>query len=168
MSDDRFDTPQEIPPAPPAPAAVATPAMVRYLDQTRPWVLFLSILTFLSTALMAVLSAASCVVAGVNAASGGGDLKAQSIAVGGVVGFLYLVMAVANVPPGLYLYRYAGAIARLKTSRSAADLEEVLKQQRSFWRFVGILTIAAVLLSLIVMALAVVFGVAAGVMAGRS
>ncbi len=65
------------------------------------------------------------------------------------------------------LFRYASAIVTLKAQPSAAALEQALKHQRSFWRVVGILTVAGLVVGLAVFVLAIVAGVVAAVMAGR-
>jgi len=69
---------------------------------------------------------------------------------------LYVVLACAYIVPGLYLWRYATAIRRLNTNCSTAGLEDALEQQKSFWRFAGILTLVSIVVALIILGVALV------------
>jgi len=66
---------------------------------------------------------------------------------------------------GLYLYPaikllgFASAIARLTASHAMNDLEDALKQQKSFWKFSGIAAIAIIVLYVVVIVGAVAYGV---------
>jgi hypothetical protein len=152
-------------------AATLTPRARQYLDQTRPWVRFMSIMTFVCAGLMVVLALVMLVVGMVGGLAGGdhGGLGRLGGAIGGgLVALLYLSLACVYIAPGLYLSRYAGAIRLLQTNCSAAVLEDALKHQKSFWRFIGILTIIGIVVGVIVMGLAVVAGVIGAMMATRA
>ena len=103
--------------AAPATPTPLTPLAFRYLDQTRPWVRFMSIVTFVAAGLMVVLGSLTLVVALFGGFAGPGAPVAGVFA-GGVVGALmslfYIMGAVLYVVPGVYLSRYARAIQRLK------------------------------------------------------
>ena len=75
---------------------------------------------------------------------------------GFAVGFLYLIMAFLYVPPGIYLSCYASAIKTLQSTGTSEALEKALKYQKSFWRYVGIITV----ISLIVTAAIIAFSLA--------
>jgi anti-sigma-K factor RskA len=81
---------------------------------------------------------------------------------------LYVALACVYIAPGLYLSRYANAIKRLKVNSTAAGLEEALKHQKSFWRFIGILTAISLAVAVVVVGLAIVAGVIGAMMAARS
>jgi ABC-type uncharacterized transport system permease subunit len=72
------------------------------------------------------------------------------------------------VAPGVYLFRFASAIRDLKANSNAVALEDTLKHQRSFWRYVGILMAVTMVLAVIVFVLAIALGALAAVMAARS
>ncbi len=72
------------------------------------------------------------------------------------------------IAPGMFLWRYASAIQSLKASATAARLEDALKHQKSFWRFLGILTAIAVVVGILGIGLAVVVGALGAMMAARS
>lgn len=152
-------------------AATLTPQARQYLDQTRPWVRFMSIMTFVCAGLMVLLGLVMLVVGMVGGLAGGdhGGLGRLGGAIGGgLVALLYLSLACVYIAPGLYLSRYAGAIRLLQTNCTAAVLEDALKHQKSFWRFIGILTIIGIIVGVIVMGLAVVAGVIGAMMATRA
>ena len=81
---------------------------------------------------------------------------------------LYIAFALVYLAPGLYLYRYASAITRLKATSDAAALEDALKHQRSFWRYIGMVTVISLVMVVVLLVLAVVAGALAAAMAGRS
>jgi len=152
-------------------AATLTPQARQYLDQTRPWIRFMSIMTFLGAGLMALLAFVMLVLGMAGGLAGGdrGGFGPLGGAIGGgLLALLYLSLACVYIAPGLFLSRYAGAIKRLQTSCTAAVLEDALKHQKSFWRFIGILTIIAIIVSVIAMGLAVVAGVIGAMMATRA
>lgn len=83
------------------------------------------------------------------------------------MGIFYLALACLYVAPGVYLHRYAGAIKHLKSTCTDSGLEDVLKHQRSFWRFVGILSIVGLAVCVIGIVLAVVAGLMGAMITGR-
>ena len=85
-----------------------------------------------------------------------------------MLALFYVALAGVYIAPGLYLSRYANAIKRLKADSTAAGLEETLKHQKSFWRFIGILTAIGLVVAVVAVGLAVVVGVIAAVAGARS
>lgn len=151
--------------------ASLTPLAQQYLDQTRPWVRFMSVITFVSAGLMVVVGLAMLVISvfGGLAAGNGEGAGVLGTAIGGaLVALFYVGLACLYVVPGLYLSRYASAIKQLNVDSTAAGLEEALKHQKSFWRFVGILAVIGLVVAVVVLGLAFVAGVIAAAMAGRS
>jgi len=153
------------------PAASLTPLAQQYLDQTRPWVRFMAILIFVSVGLMALVGISMLLVAvlgGFRAMGDGGPGPLGSAAGFGVMALVYVLLALVYVAPGLYLSRYATAIKRLNANSTAAGLEDALKHQKSFWRFVGILSVIGLAVAAVVIVLGILAGVIAAMMAGRS
>jgi hypothetical protein len=107
-----------------------------YLNETRPWVKFLAIVGFVFIALMVVLSFVMVfAMSSLPAAPGQQPLPR---AFGAVFGFFYLLLSALYVMPCLFLYRYAKGIAAIPGTGQSA-LEDALKNQKSFWKFMGIL-----------------------------
>ncbi|MBW3600283.1 MAG: hypothetical protein KY475_23825 [Planctomycetes bacterium] len=114
-------------------AAWATPLVVQALSQTRPWVLFLSILGFLVSGLM--------IVGGVF--GGGAAAMGQMGPMGtmeAVIFVLYVLFGVLYMVPSFFLLRYGQLISQFARDPTSQRLAEALKAQRSFWRFAGIMT----------------------------
>jgi hypothetical protein len=140
---------------------VLTPLARQYLDQTRPWVRFMAIVTFVGAGLTALLAAVILVAVVLSGGLGreGNAPASQGGALGAVLAALvYLATACLYVALGLFLSRYAAAIHRLQATGAEADLEDALKSQKSFWRFVGICTVVGLVIGAIGLALAILAG----------
>ncbi len=128
-----------------------TPTVIELLSQTRPWVLFLSILGFISSGLLAV----------------GGLLGGLAmVAMGGrgaeaVILIVYPLMGVIYFFPSLYLFRFAQAIRDLRDGRDVVHLENALSAQKSFWRFIGILAALVITLYIVILGVAAIVAVIA-------
>jgi hypothetical protein len=68
---------------------------------------------------------------------------------------VYLVMAGFQLPAALFLNRYASRIGTLVDSGSPEDLQQALAAQKSFWRYVGILTLVFICLYVVVIVVAI-------------
>lgn len=136
--------------------AQVTEMAVEMLRQTRPWVVFLSVMSFIGSAFM-LLGGILVMAAGALAPSG-------SPIPSTVLGAFYIPMSLLYIYPALKLWAYGGAINRLIASRASVDLEAALAQQKSFWKFAGIVTILMIALYIVAFIGIMVVGVAA---AGR-
>lgn len=134
-----------------------TPATLQALAGTKPWVRLCSILGFIGAGFM-ILAGLLMMTTGAMAGMGSRD----AAGLGGfpvVMGITYLVLSIIYLFPALKLWKYGSAIVRLMSSNSTADLEAALDQQRGFWKFVGILMIIMIAITL----LAMVGGILAGI-----
>jgi len=130
-----------------------TATMVEHLRGTRPWVLLISIMGFIGAGLM-VAMAFAMVVAG---------SFAPELGVAGAVGLavFYLVAALIYVAISYYLFRFAGSIREIGGTGGAAALERALEYQKSFWRLLGIMTVAYLGVIVLILLVALVAGIAA-------
>jgi hypothetical protein len=120
---------------------IVSESMLESLQGTRPWVKFLAILGFIFAGFMIV----------------GGLFMSLAFSfmpptpglphfVWPLFGILYIVMAVFfYLLPCLYLLRYGSAITRIPESGQAA-MEEALRQQKTFWKYLGIFAIVVLAL----------------------
>lgn len=131
---------------------------VEMLKQTRPWVMFLSVMSFLGSAFM-LIGGVVIMAAGALVPSGTSAVPTS------VLGAIYIPMAFLYIYPALKLWGYGGAINRLVASRTSTDLEAALAQQKSFWKFAGIVTISMMALYAVAIVAMVVVGIAS---AGRA
>ena len=128
------------------------------LRQTRPWVIFLGILSFIASALMLLVGIGVAVV-GLAAA---GATKNPATA---FIGFFYIPLGLVYLYPGLKLVKYGSAIGRLMETRAASDLEDALTQQKSMWKFSGIAAIVIIFLYIVLFVIMIGVGVS-GAMKG--
>lgn len=152
------------PPAPrpvPAYAPVAAPAaygnpgevaeeVVAILRSTKPWVRFLAVLGFIGLFLLVMGSLAIMVLPM-------GPMGSMPIGPRIGAAFVYLLMGLVQFPAVLFLNRYAGRIARLAASGAPMDLEDALRAQKSFWKYVGILTLVMMILYILVIVGVLIF-----------
>jgi Family of unknown function (DUF5362) len=108
------------------------------LRRTQPWVRLMAIVLFISVAIMVL----SGLAAGAFGLFSGEPGMAALMFVYPLGGLLYLF-------PGIYLTRYASHIGGYLSNPQTAQLELALDAQRAFWKFVGVLAIITLVLSLL-------------------
>lgn len=135
-------------PAPPQGGGDVSQEVVELLRKTKPWVRFLSVLGFIGLVLAILAGLASLVMA----ATAGSLAGPQVIPVLGI-----FVMSLLQFPALLFLSRYASRIKNLVNSGHPQDLEDAIAAQKSFWKYVGILTIVIIILYIVVLVGALVF-----------
>lgn len=146
--------------APPAAASGHSSAVseevVSLLRSTKPWVRFLSVLGFLGLALLVM----GC-IAILALPMGMGAMGSLPMGPRIAAALAYLLMGFLQLPAVLYLNRYAGRIARLVASGDPMDLEDALRAQKSFWKYVGIFTLVMMILYALAIAGVLIFAGAA-------
>ena len=117
---------------------------VEFLRQTRPWVLFLSIMGMISLGLVLL----SLVFVAFNAPS-------RVRRVSGLVDVMLPVLALLLFYsyPIIKLFKYARAITRLTQRQIVQNLDAALSEQKSFWKFIGVI----VLLGVVVYVASIIF-----------
>ena len=135
-------------------------ALLAPLVDTKLWVRICSIMGFISTGLIVFVALGMMV--GFSALSSmsqepGMEMMGAGFGIG--MGIFYLLFALLMFFPSLFLHRYANAIGRANLSRSAADVAVALAHQKSFWKFVGILTLIYMTIFGVVMLIGIVGGI---------
>jgi hypothetical protein len=141
----------------PPPGVALTENARIYLDQTRPWARFIAVLIFISVGMMALASFALIFI-GIVGGSAPAFMGARSDMNPIMLvfpGLLYLAMSVLYIAPGIFLSRFATGIRNLRDNPQDSVLEDLLKHQKSFWRYVGILTLIAVVLMVVIIVFAI-------------
>jgi hypothetical protein len=143
---------QDIPGTPPPVGVTVTAATIEHLRRTKPWVRFMSVLAFIGSGVMALVGLLALL---------GSTFQGLPRGVGSWgIGLVYLLLAVLYIFPALYLWRYADAINSLGNPPDSLALEEAMKHQAAYWRFIGILSVAFILGFVVILGLLVVFGLA--------
>ena len=132
-------------------------ATVQTLIKTRPWVLLMGIVVLLGCALMVVMALFMMLAGGL---AGLNQVQGMGAFGGMMLGGFYMVLAAVYLVPGIHLIRYSGAIKVLKTNPTHEGVEKALKAQLSFWRFVGIVTVAFIALYGVIIVGAIVVAIA--------
>ncbi len=126
---------------------------VEMLRQTKPWVFFLGVLALIGSGLMALVGLGMLVLGAVASASGGPPTF--------VLGLVYLPMALLYIYPGIKLWKYGSAIGRLVSTRDGGDLDAALSEQKSFWKYMGIMMLVLIVFETLMIVVAMVAGVLA-------
>ena len=134
-----------------ATAPSITPLMAQHLLATRPWVLFLSIMGFIGCGFMVLAGLGMIVFGGL-----GGSRPPEFAFPMAVFGLICLVLAGVYAVPAWLLLSYARAIQRYRHSASSRDMAAALGSQKSFWKFVGIMTVVVMSIYLVVGLIALV------------
>ena len=140
--------------APQALDAVSAEA-VELLRRTKPWVRLFSVLGVLGIVMMALGAVAMILVSF-------GPFHTLPAAARLGVGALYFALAFVYVPPVVFLHRYASRIRDLVDEPTSRNLEEALRSQKSFWKYLGVLTVVAIGVYLLVLAGALAMGLLMG------
>ncbi len=173
MNDD-FPTavPDAIPAAvEPVPENVILTATARqHLCQTGPWIRFFSILMLIGSGFVMLIGILMVLMGFFGGFASQGPLPGVGPMPGGMgivfMGPVYFLMALlVYILPAIFLFRYSGAIRTLRSSPSPLALEDAMKHQKTFWRYVGIMTSILIALSLLI---GIVAGFLAAFMASRS
>jgi magnesium-transporting ATPase (P-type) len=116
------------------------PGTIAQLAGTKPWVRFMSVLMWIMSALMILATCIMMFVAASGVMKSNGNTAFNA---GMLVGtaLYYGVLSFVVIYPALKLGKYANSIDKLMASRSTADLDAALTEQRRYWKFNGILVI---------------------------
>lgn len=126
-----------------------TKPMLLSLRQTKPWVMLLSIIGFIYTGLMLIVAIVSTFVFS--------KFDATSALPSSLMfTVIYILMGIVYFFPSLFLFKFASSIGSLLDGGGAAEMEAALSNQKSFWKFVGILILISIVLGILGIAAAIV------------
>jgi hypothetical protein len=131
----------------------------RSLAQTKPWVLFISILGFIGTAIMIVFVPVMLFVSVSNEVDG----PAQVVMLLPILMMLGMTVLVYLIPSVL-LWRYGRQIGRFLESRTPATFAAAIAAQKRFWQYVGILAIVVTALYALMIAVAIILPIVMSLM----
>jgi hypothetical protein len=113
----------------------ANPAVLRTLQRTQPWARLIGIVGLVIGGLHILI-----------VIGGGGAMIATGNADGAGLLAVVPLIALFFIFPSLYLVRYANRIRDFVTHGQQSQLEAALEAQRSFWKFIGIVTLVYLVL----------------------
>ena len=135
---------------------------ISYLDQARKWTYFLSIIGFIFTGIVVIaalfLSSLITKFSGMDSSYGVSGFTAMGT---GTVTIIYLVLAVIYFSLSLFLYRFSTRIKAAVHEHNSAQLEDGLKNLKSYWKLTGILTAVVLSLYVLFFVFSIIYGAAA-------
>ena len=135
---------------------------ISYLNQTRKWTHFLSILGFIITGIIVIaalfLSSILAMFSGMDSSYGVSDIGAIGT---GTVTVFYLLFDAIYFFLSLYLYRFSIRIKAAVYEHNSGVLENGLKNLKAYWRLTGILTAIVLGIYHLFFLMSLLFGAAA-------
>ena len=128
-----------------------TPLMIDHLRATKPWVRFISIVSFIMAGFM-VLGGLAMIL--MSTATPG----MANFGFGPLIGVLYILLAGLYIGPAYFLHQFASSIGNLMEGGGDVALEAALGSQKSFWRFAGITTLVVICIYALFIVFAILFG----------
>jgi hypothetical protein len=116
---------------------VITENMLRYLKEASPWIRFLSILGYIINGLVLLGGVSMSILSFFN--YGSRSFFAGIPAVAG--GLIYLVFGILSFIPNRFLYKFGSKTRNYVQTNVGSELETALQYNKSFWKFLGIITI---------------------------
>lgn len=141
-----------------------TQGVMQQLAGTKPWVRLISVMMFIGAGLLLVLALVMGLMGGAIASASKNPMFSGGMGI--VIAVVYALMALLYLYPAVKLWKYATCIGNLLNSGTLIDLETALSQQRSFWKFVGVITLVILCLYGAIIVIAMVAG-GIGAMSGR-
>ena len=124
-------------PKPVIPGSGLTETMVKYLKETAPWLRFLGILSFIGCGFMLLAGVGFMIampfLAGLN--------NLYSGLMGSSMGVIYIILGIIMFVPARFTYNFGAKIRSYLQSNNEQDLEMAFKNNKSLWKFNGILCI---------------------------
>lgn len=142
-------------------SGLVSDAAIQKLAGTKPWVRLVSVLSFIGSGFTMLMAAAMFMIGTLGSfAAAGRSGAALPVGFGLGLSIIYTIVAIVQLYPGVKLWKYASAIARLMQSHSDEDLVQALDQQRGFWRFIGIIIVTFIAIYIVTISVVIIFGFA--------
>ena len=125
-------------------ADAVSPSTIAMLAGTKPWVRFLSVICWILSGLVLLGAAVMAAISVFNPpkpSAGPFPFGSKEFMILAVV---YGLLAFIYIFPALKLWKYANRIGSLSATRSTVDLDSALNEQRSFWKYAGIMAIIVI------------------------
>ena len=128
--------------------AKVTNEMISSLRSTRPWTKLLSVLGFIMVAFFVLIGIVLMFVKNLFPQLKGAPTM--------FVGIMYMLMSLMYLFPSLYLFKYSSSVSRFLNTGREIDMESALTHQKSFWKFVGIVSLVAIIIAVLSIMAAIV------------
>jgi hypothetical protein len=116
-----------------------TETMLKHLNDASPWLRFVGIVGYINSAM--IFFSGILMSIGVSASRANIDIFASSNFPIGVFSLLYIPMGVLFFFPSYFTYNFGKRIRNFKFNNLSQELELAFKNNKSLWKFYGILYI---------------------------
>ena len=120
---------------------IITENMRAYLKGAAPWLKFMGVLGFIGAGLMALWGVGSLALAPFMGSAWGEMGFTFGGLLGGGMALLYIGSGALMFFPALFTFRFGSKISYYLRTSAEHDLEAALKNNKSLWKFTGIITI---------------------------
>jgi hypothetical protein len=146
--------------APVSSAGTLTEPMLRYLKEASPWIRFCGILGYICCGLALIGGAIAFIVGLVTTAQaenfGGMPLAALSL--------IYLIIGIVMLIPVRFLHKFGTKIRNYVQTSVESELEAAFKNNKSYWKFTGILIIIYLAAAPVLAITAAIIGISASLL----
>ncbi|MCL2231738.1 MAG: hypothetical protein FWB99_01510 [Treponema sp.] len=143
IAENPYQSPQTeaVPEKPLAVQGALTEDMLVYLKGASPWLRFVGILGFISAGMMVLWGLVSLILFPLMRDAWGDFTVALGLVMGGAMAAVFIGMGALIFFPSLFTYRFGGKIRNYLRTGAEQELEQAFKNNKSLWKFVGILCI---------------------------
>jgi hypothetical protein len=119
---------------------ILTNSMVLYLQEAAPWLRFIGILGYIGCGISVGTGLVMMVTMIVGLSSFGID-KTWPMTTSGMFGFVYLIFGALMAFPARFTYNFGARIRNFIKGSAEQELELAFKNNKSLWKYLGILCI---------------------------
>jgi hypothetical protein len=146
-----------VPETPQNTGVMLTEKMLRYLSDTSPWLQFIGILGYIGSGLLVVIGIFGTIGFSAISFLELGDFPFWILAI------IYIPMGVLCFFPAHFAFNFGRKIRNYRFSNSIDDLELAFKNNKSLWKFYGIICIIYLAIIPVFFVIAIIGGVAAAI-----
>jgi beta-lactamase regulating signal transducer with metallopeptidase domain len=126
---------------------------LRYLNTAAKWAQFLAIMGFISVGILCLVGIVMGAILSLTDKMSSFPFPVPA----GLLGFIYIIIAFVYFFPALYLYRFSTSTTRALVLRDTPSLTDAINNLKKIFKFIGIATIVAILLYILIIIGAIVF-----------
>lgn len=131
-----------------------------FYRETSKWATFLAILGFLGSGFMVIIAFIMFAMGSI-IGEGMGNNPMAGMFSGGIFGGVYILFAIINFFPALYMFKFASKAKTALNNNSTTELTESFENLKSYFKFTGIAVIVVIALYIVLIIGAVVVGASA-------
>ena len=146
------------------PTGELTDRMQTYLIEASPWIRFIGILGYVGAGgmfSMGLMVSVGMAVFGRNISEGTEMTGLMTGLMGAGFGAMYIIFGILYFFPAHFTFKFGSGIKTYKDSGLNKDMEVALKNNKSLWKFIGILSIISLSLIPVGIIASIIIGVAA-------